>query len=71
MLTCLANPGFVFMIAGCIFTLTGLFGYGYAYEAAVSVYLKAFVWGVMLCSIMFLPQHMPLTRSVPTVPRFL
>ena len=40
-----------FVVPGMILTLGGLFGFGYAVEAKVSVYLVAFIWGMMITGI--------------------
>ena len=39
------------MIPAAIFTTAGLFGFGYAITAHVSIYLIAFIWGVVLFGI--------------------
>jgi hypothetical protein len=39
------------MIPATVFTLAGLFGFGYAVTAGDSVYLIAFIWGTMLMGI--------------------
>jgi hypothetical protein len=39
------------MLPATIFTLGGLFGFGYGVENAVSVYLLSFIWGTMLFGI--------------------
>jgi len=39
------------MIPAAVCTIAGLFGFGYAVTAQVSIYLIAFIWGVVLFGI--------------------